>query len=231
MDRKYKLTYFNIRGLAEPIRWMFKMRNVDFEDERINLAQWPEERNRFSKHVGQLPILLIDDKIELSQVHTVMRYVARELGFNGETEYEEMRADEATELIYDLRLCAVAHKDCYTTDNPDIVRHTIFRDFKAEKNISKKVIMRKRLLVDHFPLYFAKFAQFLEDSGGEYLAGPNITYADLAVANFLDVCESHVNPDILNDFPTLKALKEEIFDIPEIAEWVAQTNTANATGA
>ncbi|ODN01723.1 Glutathione S-transferase 3 [Orchesella cincta] len=231
MDRKYKLTYFNIRGLAEPIRWMFRLRNVDFEDERINLDQWPEERQRFTKQVGQLPILLIDDKIELTQVHTVMRYVARELGFNGESELEEARADEAVELVYDLRLCAVAHKDCYTTVNPDIVSHTIFRDFRNEKSISKKVLMRKRLLEYTFPLYFSKFAQFLEDSGGEYLAGPNMTYADLAVANFLDVCEDNINPDILNDFPTLKALKEEIFEIPEVAEWVAQTKTASASGA
>lgn len=181
--------------------------------------------------MGQLPILYFDDK-ELTQVHSVMRFVAKELGFNGQSEMETARADEAAELIYDLRLCAVDFKECFTTPNPDIVRHTIFRDFKNEKSISKKVLLRKRLL-DIMPLYFEKFARFLEDSGGEYLAGPNLTYADLAVANFLDVCEDNVNPDILNDFPTLKALKEEVFEIPAIAEWVAQTKAGafgNASG-
>lgn len=44
MERKYRLIYFNIRGLAEPIRWMFRLKDVDFEDERIELDQWPEER-------------------------------------------------------------------------------------------------------------------------------------------------------------------------------------------
>jgi hypothetical protein len=58
----------------------------------------------FSKHVGQLPILFVDD-FELTQVHACIRYVARRYGFNGTTEQESARADEATELIYDLRLC------------------------------------------------------------------------------------------------------------------------------
>ncbi len=143
---------------------------------------------------------------------------------------EMARADQVLEMLYEIRLEAVGHKDCYTTKNPDIVRHTIFRDFRNEKSMSKKVIMKKRLLEDTFPVYFEKFAEFLEDSGGEYLAGPNLTYADLALANFLDVCEDNINPDILNDFPTLKALKQEVFEIPEIAAWVKETISANASG-
>lgn len=124
MERRYRLVYFNIRGLAEPIRWMFKIAGVDFIDERINLEDWKDERERFDKQVGQLPILYIDEQIELTQVHSVMRYVARQLGFNGNNELETARADEVCELVYDLRLCAVAYKDSFTTKTPDIVRHT-----------------------------------------------------------------------------------------------------------
>lgn len=164
----------------------------------------------------------MDNNIELTQVHTVMRFIAKELGLNGQSEMESTRADEVAELVYDLRLCAVAHKECYTTRYPDIVRHTVFRDFRDEKSMSKKVLMRKRLL-QQIPLYLNKFATFLQDSDGQYLAGPNLTYADLVVANFLDVLEDNINPDILNDFPTLRALKEEIFEIPEIAESVAKS--------
>lgn len=58
----------------------------------------------FSSQVGQLPILYVDD-IVLTQVHACIRYVARRLGFNGQNEREEAKADEASELIYDLRLC------------------------------------------------------------------------------------------------------------------------------
>lgn len=124
MERRYRLVYFNIRGLAEPIRWMFSIAGVDFVDERINLEDWKDEKERFSKHVGQLPILYVDERVELTQVHSVMRFVARQLGFNGKSEMETARADEVCELVYDLRLCAVAYKDSFTSKTPDIVRHT-----------------------------------------------------------------------------------------------------------
>lgn len=53
MDPKYKLVYFGIRGLAEPIRWMFRMKNVDFEDERVDLDYWQEEKQRkFQKYTS-----------------------------------------------------------------------------------------------------------------------------------------------------------------------------------
>lgn len=35
MAPKYKLTYFNLRGLAEPVRFMLSYMEEDFEDVRI----------------------------------------------------------------------------------------------------------------------------------------------------------------------------------------------------
>lgn len=36
----YKLTYFNIKGLAEPIRFLLNYGDVDFVDERMNEEDW-----------------------------------------------------------------------------------------------------------------------------------------------------------------------------------------------
>lgn len=46
VDIKYKLIYFNIPGLAEPIRWMFRISNANFDEERIDLDKWCEEKYR-----------------------------------------------------------------------------------------------------------------------------------------------------------------------------------------
>lgn len=37
----YKLTYFNLTALAEPIRFLLSYMNVDFEDIRIEHKKWP----------------------------------------------------------------------------------------------------------------------------------------------------------------------------------------------
>lgn len=37
----YKLTYFNVRGLAEPIRFLLSYMDIDFEDVRVDKEQWP----------------------------------------------------------------------------------------------------------------------------------------------------------------------------------------------
>lgn len=38
----YKLIYFNARGRAEHIRFIFAYAGVEYEDERIPKERWPE---------------------------------------------------------------------------------------------------------------------------------------------------------------------------------------------
>lgn len=49
-------------------------------------------------------MLFVGDDFVLTQTLTVMRYLARRFGFNGEDGLEEARADEVADLVYDLRL-------------------------------------------------------------------------------------------------------------------------------
>lgn len=37
---KYKLTYFNVKGLAESIRLLLSYGGIQFEDNRIDKANW-----------------------------------------------------------------------------------------------------------------------------------------------------------------------------------------------
>jgi glutathione S-transferase len=40
-NSKYKLIYFNSRARAEPIRFMFAIAGVEYEDVRIEGSKWP----------------------------------------------------------------------------------------------------------------------------------------------------------------------------------------------
>ena len=53
----YKLRYFNIRGRAEFLRYMFAYANQDYTDDRIENEDWPQIKPTMP--FGQVPVLEI----------------------------------------------------------------------------------------------------------------------------------------------------------------------------
>ena len=54
MPAKIKLTYFNLRGRAEPSRLILAQAGVQYEDHRIQREEWPalkESKSILSIHV------------------------------------------------------------------------------------------------------------------------------------------------------------------------------------
>ena len=73
----YKLTYFNGKGLGEIIRLVFALAEQEYEDVRVEFAEWPALQP--STPFGKLPLLEEDGKI-LAQSNTIARYLARKFG-------------------------------------------------------------------------------------------------------------------------------------------------------
>lgn len=38
---QYKVIYFNVKALAEPMRFLLSYGNIDFEDVRVEKEDWP----------------------------------------------------------------------------------------------------------------------------------------------------------------------------------------------
>ena len=71
---KIKLTYFDIEGVAEPVRLAFALAGVGFEDDRIRFPEWADLKPK-TPH-GTLPIMTIDDGPAIVQSQAMLRYAA-----------------------------------------------------------------------------------------------------------------------------------------------------------
>lgn len=72
-----RLHYFNVRNRAEFIRWILAYKGVQFEDIRVEFADWPAARETFE--FNQLPALEIDGKTLVTAI-AIGRYVAIKYG-------------------------------------------------------------------------------------------------------------------------------------------------------
>jgi len=218
----YKLTYFNVRALAEPIRWIFHYAGIPFEDERIpwDYPSWFQNlKNDFQRSVGQMPVLTVNGK-ELCQSSAISRYLADEFDLLGNTSWERARGDEVISLIFDLF---------------DAWRKNVFERDPARRAANKPVIDQR------FPLYYAKLNQLLEETDGDFLNGTKLSHADFWIASFVNIWNNPLNgirpilpPDIppleddwiyiglLDDYPALKKHQEKVLGIPQIKKWISE---------
>ncbi|KAI8830866.1 hypothetical protein BJ741DRAFT_618128 [Chytriomyces cf. hyalinus JEL632] len=73
---KFKLTYWDAKIRAEPIRLAFAINGIPFEDERVSREHFAAELKQ-SAPFGQVPILTVDDKLVFAQSTAILRYVGK----------------------------------------------------------------------------------------------------------------------------------------------------------
>ncbi|XP_040274165.1 hematopoietic prostaglandin D synthase-like [Bufo bufo] len=95
----YKLTYFNLRGRGEIIRYLFAYTNTEFEDHRIEFKDWPAHKDSYP--FGKLPVLEIDGTV-YNQSHAIGRYLAKKAGLTGKTDLDDLRIDAILDNIDDF---------------------------------------------------------------------------------------------------------------------------------
>merc|ERR1711892_1067414 len=99
-----KLTYFNLRARAEPIRLLLAYGGIKYEDERIT-PSWedpaPWAARKPQTPYGQLPVLTWNGTM-ISQSMACARFIAKEIGVAGRTNLECAQVDEVIDAIQDL---------------------------------------------------------------------------------------------------------------------------------
>ncbi|XP_008549295.1 glutathione S-transferase [Microplitis demolitor] len=195
MSHQYKLTYFNVMGLGEPIRFLLSYGGNKFEDIRVDRQnEWPKMKP--DTPFGQLPILEIDGEIYCQSV-PICRYLAKQLDLIGKTDLDALRIDSIVEALYDLRKQVALF---YRETNPQIAA--------AKKD---------QVLTEVLPFYLNKLNN-LANNG--YFVDGQLSYADIFFAAIHDSLANACGIEITKGYENLKKIRENVLSIPKIKEWV-----------
>ncbi|CAG0904832.1 unnamed protein product [Cyprideis torosa] len=206
------LGYWDIRGLAQPIRLLLHYTGTEFEDKyyvcgpapTFDKSSWlsvktslgldfPNASNR--QWEGSLPYYIEDD-VKITQSNAIMRFVARKgENLEGKTPIEKVRVDMLENEAMDFRYGIV--KLCYMSE-----------DYEAEK---------RKFITETLPQQLQRFSDFLGDN--KWFAGENITFVDFIMYELLDQHQAF-HSECLNNFKNLKDLLHRFESIPQIKKYM-----------
>uniref|UniRef100_A0A1B6C4P2 glutathione transferase n=1 Tax=Clastoptera arizonana TaxID=38151 RepID=A0A1B6C4P2_9HEMI len=200
MAPKYKLIYFPVKGLGEPIRFLLAYLGEDFEDYRFESKDWPTIKP--TTPFGKAPVLEVDGgKLKLCQSVAICRYLAKQAGLTGKDALEDLQIDIIVDVIGDLRQEIAAFNY-----NPD-----------EKQKASKKETCLKETL----PFYMQKLDAIAKENKG-FLANGKLSWADIYLASIGDYLSYMCGKDIINPYPSLKSLREKVNNLPKIKEYIAK---------
>ncbi|GAU88188.1 hypothetical protein RvY_00932 [Ramazzottius varieornatus] len=202
-DPNYKLTYFDLRGLSEPVRYLFAYAKVEYDDNRIKREDWPAMKKDMPFRT--LPVLEVDGQT-IGQSKAIGRFLAKRFNLVGQDDIEQARVDALVDYLEDVKHAGVGLM-------------TLFR----EQDEKKKQEMKDQFFGETLPDYMDVLEQHLRSNNGGkgFFVGSGPTWADFAVAVFMDALDKF-QPGFLSKYPLLSAHKARVEDLKGTKEWIAK---------
>ncbi|XP_076239027.1 glutathione S-transferase S1 [Calliopsis andreniformis] len=191
----YKLTYFNLTGLGEPIRLLLHQSGIKFEDKRITFEEWPQMKSQMP--LGQVPVLEIDGKTYY-QSKAICRLIASRNNLYGADDVEAYQIDAAVETMDDLRVA--------------------FALYHWEQDPNAKAKLKEKAY-EKLPLYLKKLEEQVKNNGGFFVNG-KLSWADLLYTAYTDLLSVILGADLNKDHPELKKLVEKVRALPNIKAYL-----------
>ncbi|CAH0559463.1 unnamed protein product [Brassicogethes aeneus] len=164
--RAYKVTYFDLTALGEPLRFLCSYGNLDWEDFRVEYIkpgvpsqQWEELKPKMP--YGQMPILEHEGKMAHQSV-AISRFLAKKVGLVGKDDWEDLIIDSTVDTVYDFH--AKIGRYHYETDpaikeslkvplfEEQIPHYLIKLDDAAKRLTKKRSAQVRRLMAKNPPL-------------------------------------------------------------------------------
>jgi len=211
-NHSYKLIYFNVKGFAEPSRFIFALAGAAYDDFRYPIEfrkgtkpDFPEfdkdtAAGKFNHTLMQIPVLEVDGKLSFGQSKAIERYLARQFGFWGQDEAEGAQVDAICEHIREVQ-------DAYRK-----VRLPPSGEVKDSAPLTE--FLNKEL-----PNWLKAIEDSLVGVTG-YSVGPQNTHADILIYHlFVDLLPKEATGALRNR-PKLSAIYDRLASNPRLQEWL-----------
>ncbi|ESO91250.1 hypothetical protein LOTGIDRAFT_153682 [Lottia gigantea] len=200
MTTKYRYHFFkNVRARGEFPRLLFVAAGVPYEDVRCERhgKEWDEKKPQMPGRT--LPVLELNGELFDESV-VIARYLAREFGLTGKTNYEQLLTDTIVEKIIQVR--------------------ESFSGFVFEKDEEKKAAAVEKFTKELLPLVLGVIENIAaKNKESDFLVGDSLTWADLAV---FDLCQHLTNFDshVLDNYPNIAANYKLVPLLPRLDDYL-----------
>jgi len=195
-----RLEYFHLRGRGEVARLILAAAGVMYEDRRIPFDDWPAHKK--TTPLGALPVLVVDDKLKLSQQGVIVRYLAVKTGLAGKNPTESAAIDMLFESMQEV-YWKLPYAD---EDGPE-------KDMKTKKVMTETILPSLNL--------FEKMAE-----SKQFLVGAKLSYADLTLVEFYHNLDGKPGFEE-QKFPKLTSIVENVISMPNIKRYLQKRPKSN----
>lgn len=215
------LVYFDIIGIAWPIRCALHIRDVDYDLLQISIREWSWRNAAGVQQVkecfrnGHVP-LYVDQDVYLNQSTVIMDYLAEKHDLGGRTPQERYAVTE---------VCAHAYDSLFHWNGllQIIIKIGIADDVVTAR---KDAFMGKGvwgIASNGFSNHLDGFARYLQgnpaDSG--YFVGDRLTMADLHAFNLLcNWYKAFAPEEFVTGYPILEEFVQRIGAIPKVRDYI-----------
>ncbi|XP_063819473.1 glutathione S-transferase P 1-like [Pseudophryne corroboree] len=200
----YVITYFPLRGRAEPIRILLADQGASWKEEAVQFPDWFGGKSPLKKEAafGQLPRFQ-DGSFVLYQSNSILRYLGRKYDIAGSSNEESALIDMVNDGVEDLRM-------------------------KCGRLLMHEFETGKEKYLTELPNHLSAFEKILSKNcnGTKFVVGDKISYADY---NLLDVLQFHLEffPTCLSSSSLLSAYIDRIASRPKLSEYLKSEERKN----
>ncbi|CAL8077623.1 unnamed protein product [Calicophoron daubneyi] len=197
---KRKLLYFNLRGQAEPIRFLLVALNVPFEDVRVTENEWVRLKTKIpTQRLPYLEVTSSAGSVGYSDGMATARLIARKNDMMGNSDEEYYKVERIIEQCSDIE--------------------NAYRKFALMSNGDEKTKLKVAFINEIAPSLLKLVCRSLQTSGGNFVAGEKPSFGVLYMLTVLDHV-ADVDPNLLECSEFAKHREFVLHAFPSLAEYI-----------